>query len=719
MLRAAKRILLVILFFSGLQAYSQLPVITARFANPEYDFATQTYTLDIELHSDTPNKKLYMFTIRFFYDDNILEFNSFGEFLPNYGIDPFSPLTVTTSNPSGGTELFGFSGPFDVLNGNIKQLASTPIYISNTGWMKYFNVSFHVDDPNAPLTDNFCPSVVWDLEEDPANGGFLIGSAGVVILLGNQYSYQQSTENVIQYNWDYDSIPDPPYGYPENITCLSTRVAPRISIDSTMAQPNEYVTFALPVRHFTAISAVSLTLDYNTSALEYCCAIPHAAIDYNFAASLAYAGRLQLSSNGITAAVPYEESLVDVTFKYLGGSADLTWYDNGSSCQYTNSNTGLSMYDSPTASFYTNGAIATGEYNWTGITSTNWDTRTNWENNFLPGRFSHVTISSTPMPPHWPTYNGDFSLGSQCGNITLEGASQLTVTGSLSIEPGHLFDITGNGTVNVGNDWINSGAFNPGMGSVVFLCSGDGAILEGSDPEEYVTGYTFSTFTPGMTPLSGGSSGPGGDNAHVDAAIGFPFSYLGTEYTQVRINTNGWMSLNLSGSDATSPKNILLFNSCTPSTVLAPWWDDLNADGASTISYLTSGTSPNRVFTAEWKNILAYSSGATARLNFQVRLYESSNIIEFCYGTVVAGTHNASEGASIGIKDCTGGPGNFVETAYGTSYLSIACLRSETQWPAANYRFIPPIASTTETFHHITVTGDLRVERNVTVTGLD
>ena len=221
-----------------------------------------------------------------------------------------------------------------------------------------------------------------------------------------------------------------------------------------------------------------------------------------------------------------------------------------------------------------------------------------------------------------------------------------------------------------------------------------------------------------MTPISGGAEGPTGDNAHSDVSIGFDFNYAGTVYSQARINTNGWLSLNQSGSDVGSNDNNKLFFSSDPTDALAPWWDDLLADGSSNISYLTSGTAPNQVFTVEWTDVLAYSVDATARLNFQVKLYETTNVVEFCYGTYTAGTHATTEGASIGIKGLTGGAGDFIEATTGTTNTVITNLESDTDWPIVNYEFIPP--QDTVTFYKISVSDNvnLNVQTHVKAIGV-
>jgi hypothetical protein len=106
-------------------------------------------------------------------------------------------------------------------------------------------------------------------------------------------------QNVVQYNWQYDNIPGIPYGYPVNNTSISTRVAPEIKIDSTLTFSNDYVTLAVKAWHFFDISALTLTLDFNASMLDYCCSVPDPGIADNFSIEEPYAGRLLITSPAI------------------------------------------------------------------------------------------------------------------------------------------------------------------------------------------------------------------------------------------------------------------------------------------------------------------------------------------------------------------------------------------------------------------------------------
>ena len=531
---------------------------------------------------------------------------------------------------------------------------------------------------------------------------------------GNSCEYSDASYNPL---WD-----EPYEDYYFN-GLVAGKVSPRIKADSLSAAPGTIINVPLRVWDFTDISSLSLTLDYNPGVLSYIDATPHPDILLQFTEGALNPGRIQIgwfntNPAGNPVSLPDETVLIYLNFTYNGGTSPLIWFDNGPSCEFTAGPLYATLYDLPTEDYYINGLVEPAGFIWIGVTSTDWYTASNWSDAIVPGSLSAVSIPSTP-PPFWPMYSGDFTLGSQCKSIAFDVSSEMTVTGDMTINPGNAFINAGSGVLKVGGDWLNSGVFDPGTGEVDFNGSVDGYIPPGVIPANEVQNYLLSTNPASMTPVSGGSAGPTGDNAHSDVGIGFTFNYAGTDYTQTRININGWLSLNLSGSDASSNDNNRLFFATDPANTLAPWWDDLMADVSTNISYLTSGSAPDRVFTVEWNNVLAYSSGTTTRLNFQVKLYETTNVVEFCYGTVTAGTHNAAEGASIGIKGPTGGAGDFIEATTATTNTVVTDLVSNADWPTVNYQFTPP--EDTITFYKMTVSkapGTLYIQTDVKVIGI-
>lgn len=499
-------------------------------------------------------------------------------------------------------------------------------------------------------------------------------------------------------------------------------VAPLTKVDSTVAVEGDLVSFPVKVWNYLNIEAGSLTLDFDPNVLSYYQAIPNTAIATGFTSEVISSGRLQMSWSGANISLDDGSVLAYIVFSNIGGTSALVWYNDDTTCQYISGITNQPLNDQPTCTFYVNGNVAPAVFIWTGAQSNNWNDTANWEFSLVPDQFTDVIINNTGARSIYPSFTGDFTLGIQCKDLKLEGNAQLSVSGDMNITPGHTLEFTGPGVLHIGGDWINSGSFIPGNGVVDFNGTANASIATGVPPQNYVAAYILEGFTKGMVPISGGMAGPTGSDAHSDVSIGFDFTYLGVTYSQVRINTNGWLSLNLSGTDEFSMDNTILFDTRDPSTALAPWWDNLNADATTSISYITAGTSPSRVFIAEWKHILSYYSGATSRLNFQVKLYEGTNVIEFCYGDVESGTHNGLEGASIGIKDATGGQGHFLEASQNSICLILPCLNSTSNWPVTNFRYTPPVPSTEDTFYKLLVTktpGNVSLQKNVHITGIE
>jgi len=101
---------------------------------------------------------------------------------------------------------------------------------------------------------------------------------------------------------------------------------------------------------------------------------------------------------------------------------------------------------------------------WTGTTSTDWNTGTNWHNHIVPT--SSIGVAINPGPTIWPTYTGNFNVGTQCGALSMSGNSEFTVIGDLTIPSGTQFYCNNNSIINVDGDFVNYGTFTPGTSVV-------------------------------------------------------------------------------------------------------------------------------------------------------------------------------------------------------------------------------------------------------------
>ncbi|NOZ61985.1 MAG: T9SS type A sorting domain-containing protein [Calditrichaeota bacterium] len=206
--------------------------------------------------------------------------------------------------------------------------------------------------------------------------------------------------------------------------------------------------------------------------------------------------------------------------------------------------------------------------------------------------------------------------------------------------------------------------------------------------------------------IIGGSQFSFGDDDYATVNLPFPFTYDLYQYDKIQICANGWCEFGTgaAGSErGVSTSNQLgsvganengrLASTSRPSKALGPWWEDLNPDGGGKVSYRTLGSAPNRVLVIQWKNMRAYwDPSTTTRVNFQVRLYETSNVIEYHYGQVQAGTFSGQDlGAMIGFKDHIGGSFHFYDIAgNGIESASeiVTNLSPLTDWPGPDSCFV-------------------------------
>ena len=211
--------------------------------------------------------------------------------------------------------------------------------------------------------------------------------------------------------------------------------------------------------------------------------------------------------------------------------------------------------------------------------------------------------------------------------------------------------------------------------------------------------FTRTTFTAPYVPLdtmagATSSTATGDDGDQNNIPIGFTFNYNAVPYTTLGVNTNGLVYFGEASvpTAANGRTNTNLFGTTGPARLLSAWWDDMQDDATGYISYQTQGTPGNQTFTIQWANYLHYF-GTTApsinvRINYQVILYEGTDVIEFKYGTVDAiGVHNTSSSASIGLKWASGA-GNYLDAVTGSSYTGTAMMTNY-KWPVYNYRFTP------------------------------
>ena len=149
---------------------------------------------------------------------------------------------------------------------------------------------------------------------------------------------------------------------------------------------------------------------------------------------------------------------------------------------------------------------------------------------------------------------------------------------------------------------------------------------------DLVSAYTFAQDVTTFTTIVGGSgtqslvTGYCDDNEYAANAIGFTFTFNGTAYTTYNVTCNGTLLFGTYGG--------YYYPICYGVDVntVCPFAADLegNATGDG-LYYQLSGTAPNRVFTVEWHNWGFYAASGADELSFQIKLFETTNAIQFIY----------------------------------------------------------------------------------------
>ncbi len=139
--------------------------------------------------------------------------------------------------------------------------------------------------------------------------------------------------------------------------------------------------------------------------------------------------------------------------------------------------------------------------------------------------------------------------------------------------------------------------------------------------------------------------------------IGFTFNYYGVDYTEVFISSNGFLTfLDFQSVGCCAGKPMP--QTGTPDAVVTGWWGDLNPgeyknstpDTSGGIHYATIGTAPDRVFIVQFKNITHFDQPNEPPVTFQMKLFETTNVMESHYLQAETAGHNHT----IGIEDQDG-----------------------------------------------------------------
>jgi hypothetical protein len=207
--------------------------------------------------------------------------------------------------------------------------------------------------------------------------------------------------------------------------------------------------------------------------------------------------------------------------------------------------------------------------------------------------------------------------------------------------------------------------------------------------------YSFTGSTGTYTPITGTSVAVIGDDIGVgNLPIGFTFNYAGSPNTVFSVNSNGYIVLG-----QTTTTNAFGNNLTATANVIAALWDDNNTTGG-TVTYATTGTSPNQVLTVQWTGMHVGGGGSAANptIDCQVLFFEATGQIQIIYGSTSAAL--AATTASIGISSAVGSylsvsPLSPANTSTVSSIAENNAVGSAVDFPSGTvYTFTPPVAPT-------------------------
>ena len=172
-------------------------------------------------------------------------------------------------------------------------------------------------------------------------------------------------------------------------------------------------------------------------------------------------------------------------------------------------------------------------------------------------------------------------------------------------------------------------------------------LLPHSGSGQNVSSYCFVSSSGSYSVISGTTltlaSGTNDDGYYPLTSIGFNFTYAGTVFTYFSVSTNGYIQLGTSASSTTV---------YTPLTALPNCIAFCGGNGKTNTapSYITLGTAPNRVLTIQFNNWYVYNGNTTNTLTVQVKLYETTNVVQIVYSS---SARTDTETRQVGLTGAT------------------------------------------------------------------
>jgi MSHA biogenesis protein MshQ len=172
--------------------------------------------------------------------------------------------------------------------------------------------------------------------------------------------------------------------------------------------------------------------------------------------------------------------------------------------------------------------------------------------------------------------------------------------------------------------------------------------------------YAWETTTTAVIWNQGCTSNPvDDDQATINFTGGFSFRFAGTNYSSVRVISNGILQFGADTGLHRAYTNTALPAGSAPTRfgctaaatarVMMPYWTDLDPRYGS-VTWQQKGSAPNRYVVISWNGVYEYQT--TTPYTFQVILYENGEF-KYQYGNTNATGSNATIGVQVSTSDYT------------------------------------------------------------------
>lgn len=222
-----------------------------------------------------------------------------------------------------------------------------------------------------------------------------------------------------------------------------------------------------------------------------------------------------------------------------------------------------------------------------------------------------------------------------------------------------------------------------------------------------VSNYSFSQSTSTYTPISGVDIvAPGWNDGIGTTTLPFGFTFNGSTYFSIAVNSNGYLTFGASFSAGNSYNPIS--STGTYSGAISALGSNLIANGFA-IQGAVTGTAPNRTYIIQWNNAQRSNGSAVAGdvLNFQIRLQEGGGVaanqtIQVVYGNCTA-TNTTVFTHQVGLRGSSNTDFNtrFCSSSWASNVAGLSntstCSTSNTVMPpnGLTFTWTPPVPCVT------------------------